>query len=66
MDLCPNSDEAKFGLKEISEQESESDSGGSESDSDTSDPGSVISKDHKAAVEDIDITCSLLIHMKSA
>ena len=55
MDLCQNSDKAKFGLKEISEQESESDSGGSESDSDTSDPGSVISKDHKAAVEDIDI-----------
>ena len=51
MDLCPNSDKAKFGLKEISEQESESDSGGSESDSDTSDPGSVISKDHKNEVK---------------
>ena len=54
LDISPNTDKAKLGLREISEAESKSDSRGSGSDNDTSDSGSVISEDHKAAVEDIE------------
>ena len=50
LDLSPNPDKAKLGLREISEAESKSDSRGSGSDNDTS----AVTQWHQAAVEDIE------------